>query len=147
MNDAMSDSSQTALRPMLPRDQYADPAAPVEISPPTVQFTTRGAAASVTFHVRSKRTGEWNTTAENFHPTQAELAAYESPEARAVAPGNWSDAGVEAAALDYMRVERGAANVVVVDLTPVQPEEPVRPTRLSSSPAAPPPTAHDSPSP
>lgn len=116
-------------RGMLTAKAYADPAAPIEISRPTVQFTVGAPHAIIQFQRRSKRTGEWNAP-ESYHPTQddwAKRAPAGSPE------GYWSDAEVEADLLAYLAAEFGITNAVIVDATPAQPDEPVQQTHLEKA--------------
>lgn len=100
----------------------------VEISPPTVQFTTRGQPALVQFH-RKSQDGTWKR--EQFHPTQDELAAHEAQANPGTPNSYWGDDGVEAATIAYMKAE-GFLNVVIVDPTPLQPAVPVQSPRIAA---------------
>lgn len=100
---------------MRSREAYADPAAPIEIARPTVQYTCGAPHANVQFQQRSKRTGEWRPERESYHPTQADWAA----RAPAGSPdGYWSDAEVEADLLAYLAAELGITHAVIVDPSP-----------------------------
>jgi hypothetical protein len=90
---------------------------PIEVSRPTVQFTTRAQPALVQFQRKSPRDGTWKP--ESFHPTQAELAAHEAETTPGAPAGYWGDAGVEAATLAYLAEEYGITNAVIVDPTEI----------------------------
>lgn len=89
---------------------------PVQISRPTVQYTTRAQPAFVQFQRLSPRDGQWKD--EAFHPTQDELCTHEAA-VNPVPPGYWGDAGVEGAARAYLAIEYGITDVVIFE--PAQP--------------------------